>query len=56
MPFRTFVKTVFLTVCIFCAVLSAYNQGIQHAIDTASVWAEGESFMVSFDGEVHEYR
>lgn len=34
----------------------AYAQGVRHAIESAQVWADGNAFLISFDGEVHEYR
>ncbi len=35
---------------------NAYAQGVRHAAATAHVWAEGDAFLIDFDGEVHEYR
>lgn len=34
---------------------AAYVQGVQHAVATAQVWAEGGVYLVDVDGQVHAY-
>ena len=53
---RKLLKLVALLALAACIAHGAYAQGVRHAIATAQVWAEGDVYLVDFDGEVHEYQ
>lgn len=53
---RKIFKTIALLALAVIIAHNAYAQGVRHAAATAQVWAEGDAFLIDFDGEVHEYR
>lgn len=53
---RKIVKLVAIIAISITVFSSAYRQGVQHAIATASTYANGESILIDFDGQVHEYK
>lgn len=54
-PLRTVVKTVAIIALLVVCVRAAYAQGVRHAILTASSYTEGNSILIDFGGQVHEY-
>ncbi len=53
---RKLFKIVLLTVLCALIIHGAFAQGVQHAIETACPYVDGEYILIDFDGQVHEYR
>ena len=56
MRLNKLVKFVLIIALAAIVMRGAYRQGVQHAIANAQPSVVGQSIMIDFDGQVHEYR
>lgn len=54
-PANSIVKLLLILTFLFAMFYHGYQQGVDHAIQTAEVWSEGSTYLVAVDGQIHEY-
>lgn len=54
-PANSIVKLLLILTLLATMIHHAYQQGVDHAIQTAEVWSEGSTYLVAIDGQIHEY-